>query len=454
MRFIIVANRGPVRKTKDGWAPAVGGLSTALLPVLERHTGVWVSMPEEEDMPERCQYPEDNPRFLLRSIPLSEEEMANYYFGMANKVLWPVAHYMIQHLDLRRCFYDTYCQVNKRFASAVVEEYQEGDVVWVHDYHLMLAPQLIRRKHPSVPIGFFWHIPWPATEVFRILPWSRDLLRGLLASDLIGFHVEEYVENFLHAVRMLLGAKVEGNLVHWEGRRVRVEAHPIGIDVKLFQEMSDSEEVKHEVEALRKEVGAEYLVVGVDRLDYTKGIFARLLAFEQLLKECPWYHRRITLYQVATPSRTEVASYQQLKREIDEVVGRINGAFGQDTWVPVRYRYRSYAQQELVVLYRAADAALVTPLRDGMNLVSHEFIAANHHGTLILSELTGAAYLMPEALHVNPYDQYGLTQAIRTALEMPVDEKRERMTRLKQTVAGLDVHRWSDRFLASLIEQA
>lgn len=447
MRLIIVANRAPIRKTREGWTPSIGGLSTALLPVLEEQGGVWVSMQEDEEIPPRLDYPLINPTFVVRRIALSESELQNYYYGMANRVLWPISHYMMQHLQLEPEFMDVYRRINDRFALAVVDEYRDGDYVWVQDYHLMTAPRRIREELPSATIAYFWHIPWPAMEVFRVLPWARELLHGMLGCDLIGFHVEEYVENFLESVAVLLGASVSGRSVHWEGRQIRVEAHPIGIDVARFERMS--EDVEREAHNLREEVSAEFLVVGIDRLDYTKGILSRLLAFEQFLSDYPEYHERIAFYQVATPSRTEVESYQQLKREVDEAVGRINGAFALGNWVPVHYRYRSYTQQELCIFYRAADVGLITPLRDGMNLVTQEFIAANQRGMLVLSELTGAAYLLPEALQVNPYDHHALTAIIKEALEMSDAEKAERLEALKQRVKMLDVHRWADGFLTA-----
>ena len=442
-----MANRAPIRKTIEGWTPSIGGLATALLPVLKDQGGVWVSMKEDEQIPTRLDYPTDNPSFVVRRIKLSEEELHNYYYGMANRVLWPISHYMMQHLELEVPFMRDYRAVNERFAEAVIEEYEDGDYIWIQDYHLMMAPATIRKELPDATIAHFWHIPWPAMEVFRILPWARELLEGMLGCDLIGFHVEEYVENFLESARVLLGAEVDGNTVHWDGRKIRVEAHPIGIDVQRFERMSG--DVEREAHSLREEIAAEFLVVGIDRLDYTKGILSRLLAFEQFLKDYPEYHERVAFYQVATPSRTEVESYQQLKREVDEAVGRINGAFAQGNWVPVHYRYRSYTQQELCIFYRAADVGLITPLRDGMNLVTQEFIAANQRGVLVLSELTGAAYLLPEALQVNPYDHFALTGIIKEAIEMSDEEKQERLSQLHSRVEKLDVHRWAEGFLTT-----
>ncbi|MFW5955463.1 MAG: alpha,alpha-trehalose-phosphate synthase (UDP-forming), partial [Rhodothermales bacterium] len=401
-----------------------------------------------QDVAERQMYPADEPDFAVRRVPLSEQEVKRFYYGMANRVLWPVAHYMLHHLDLDIGFMEVYREINRRFAGAVVEEYRRGDQVWVQDYHLMMCPKYIREKLPEVPLAFFWHIPWPAMEVFRILPWARELLRGMLGCDLIGFHVEEYVENFLESARVLLGARTEGNTVLWEGRRVRVEAHPIGIDTESFTRMGF--EGESDAMRVRDDVVSEHLLLGVDRLDYTKGILSRLHAYEVFLKSHPEYHRRVAFLQIATPSRTKVESYRQLKREVDEMVGRINGAFAQDGWTPVHYRYRTYTHEELCVFYRAANVAFITPWRDGMNLVALEYVAANEDGVLILSELTGAAYLLSEALQVNPYDIDGTVACLKEALEMPADERRQRMQFLKETVRRLDVHSWAESFLQSL----
>lgn len=452
MSLTVAANRVPIRQTDDGWKASVGGLTTALLPVLESQGGVWVGMGDAPDLPERQLYPAEHPDFLVRRVPLSEEELDNYYYGMANRVLWPVSHYLIQHLELNNAFIETYREVNRRFADAVLEESPDDpdEVIWIQDYHLMLAPRHVRDARPDATIGHFWHIPWPAMEVFRILPWSRELLRGMLGCDLIGFHVQEYVDNFIESANVLLGADVTEDTVTLDGHTTRVEAHPIGIDVERFERMARSEEVDEMSETLRERLGADKLVIGIDRLDYTKGILSRLQAFEQFLEDNPDAHGSVSFYQIATPSRTEVDSYQKLKREVDEAVGRINGRFARDNWIPVNYRYRTYSQFELCAFYRAADAALITPLRDGMNVVTQEFVTATEDGVLILSELTGAAYLMNEAVQVNPYDQNGLAAAIKKALDMPADEAKTRMAHLKATVRDLDVHRWADGFLQAL----
>jgi len=421
--------------------------------VLEEQGGVWVGMGEDPELPVRQNYPEDDPDFLVRRVPLSSEELDNYYYGMANRVLWPVSHYLIQHLELKKRFINTYREVNERFADAVLDE-TSGDpdeTIWIQDYHQMLSPGYIRTQRPDATIGHFWHIPWPAMEIFRILPWSRELLHGMLGCDLIGFHVQEYVDNFIESAEVLLDdVEVEGNILHYQGREIRAEAHPIGIDVERFRAMADDPDIQEKADDFRERMGTDYIIIGIDRLDYTKGIRSRMLAFEQFLEENPAYHGKVSFFQIATPSRSELESYQQIRREVDEVVGRINGRFARESWVPVNYRYRTYTQYELCAFYRAADAALITPLRDGMNVVTQEFITANQDGVLILSELTGAAYLLPEAVQVNPYDQQGLANSIKRALEMPSDEKRERLHSLKRTIETIDVHVWADNFLDAL----
>lgn len=407
-------------------------------------------MGEDNELPERQPYPSEDPAFFLRRVPLTESELENYYLGMANQVLWPVSHYLTEHLVLEKVFFEDYREVNRRFAEAVVDEYQEGDRIWINDYHLMLAPRYIREAQPEASISQFWHIPWPAMEVFRILPWSRDLLRGMLGCDVIGFHVQEYVDNFIQSARVLLGARVGDGVVHWDGREVRVEAHPLGVDVERFRQMAEEEEVARSVKELRDEIGVDHLIVGIDRLDYTKGILDRLLAYEQFLKQYPEYRKRVCFYQIATPSRTQLEAYQQLKREVDEAVGRINGTYGVQGWVPVHYRYRTYTQKQLCSFYCAADVALITPLRDGMNLVAQEFVTVSERGVLALSELTGAAYILPEAVQVNPYDQEALARCIKHAIELPLDERLERLRALKERVERLDVHLWASQFLHAM----
>ncbi len=458
MSLVLVANRAPIRPTPDGWEPSLGGLASALLPVLEARGGAWVAMQEpDEETPLVQRYPEDGPGFTVRRVPLEEREFEAFYQGMANRVLWPLAHYLVEHVEPERSFRDAYRAVNRRFAHTALDvarqfaqETGEMPRFWVQDYHMMLAPEMIRGGLPEAEVGFFWHVPWPASEVFRIVPSARTLLRGLLGADLLGFHTEGYAENFRESARDLLGAEIEGETVVWEGRRCRAESHPIGIDVDRFQALADRPETDAEAEALRRELGVDHLVLGVDRLDYTKGLLLRMEAFERFLETYPETHGHITLMQVATPSRTGVPAYDRLRRDMDEITGRINGRFAQGAWAPVRYRYQSFTQEDLAVLYRAADVAFVTPLRDGMNLVAHEFATVSERGALVLSELTGAADYLDGAVLVNPYDADGLARSLHDALALPDDERRQRLSRMKEAVRRLDVHDWARRFLTSL----
>ncbi len=458
MSLVLVANRAPIRQTPDGWEPSLGGLASALLPVLEDRGGAWVAMQApDEETPLVQRYPEDGPSFTVRRVPLEEREYEAYYQGMANRVLWPLAHYLVEHVEPERSFRDAYRAVNRRFAHAALDvarqAIREGAAVprfWVQDYHMMLVPEMIRTGLPDAEIGFFWHVPWPASEVFRIVPSARTLLRGLLGADLLGFHTEGYAENFRESARDLLGAEVDGETVIWEGRRCRAESHPIGIDVDRFQALADRPETAQEAAALREELGVDHLVLGVDRLDYTKGLLLRMEAFERFLETYPEMHGNVTLMQIATPSRTGVPAYDRLRRDMDEISGRINGRFAQGAWAPVRYRYQSFTQEELAVYYRAADVAFVTPLRDGMNLVAHEFATVSERGALVLSELTGAADYLDGAILVNPYDADGLARSLHDALALPDAERRQRLGRMKEAVQRLNVHDWARRFLASL----
>ena len=414
MSLILVANRAPVRQTESGWAPGLGGLASALLPVLHDRGGAWVAMQEPgEDTPLLQPYPEAEPDFAIRRIPLDEPEFEAFYQGMANRVLWPLAHYLVEHVEPDRSFRDAYRSVNRRFAHAALDLARQplasatgAPTVWVQDYHMMLVPEMVRAGMPEARIGFFWHVPWPASEVFRILPSARDMVAGLLGADLLGFHTEGYAENFRETARDLLGAEIDGTAVVWNGRRVRAEAHPIGIDVDRFEALATAPDAERAAAEIRRDFGDVQLVLGVDRLDYTKGLLLRMEAFERFLERHPERHGTVSLLQIATPSRTGVPAYDQLRRDMDEVSGRINGRFARGAWAPVRYRYQSFDQPELAAIYRAADVAFVTPLRDGMNLVAHEFAAVSAasggRGVLVLSELTGAADYLDGALLVNP----------------------------------------------------
>jgi trehalose 6-phosphate synthase/phosphatase len=452
MSLIILANREPLRQSETGdWYPAVGGLSTALLPVLNKTGGVWIAWGEKNAaaLP-RLAYPKENSTFEVHRLYLSEEEVSGYYYGLSNRVLWPICHYFIEEIHLDRSFFSAYETVNRKFAEAAAKVYKSGDTIWVHDYHLMLTPELLRERFPEARIGYFFHIPWPAEEVWRILPWSETFVRGLMGADLIGFHTAEYAENFLEAAAQLPDADRVGKKLRYRGRDIRVESHPIGIDTAQFQRFITDAVVRDEAEKLRHDVHSEFILLGIDRLDYTKGVPERLQAFEWFLKHNPEYRGRVTLFQISAPSRTRIDSYQRLKRSVDEIAGRINGSFMQGDWVPVRYLYHNYTQSELASFYLAADVALVTPLRDGMNLVAQEFAAVTSKGVLMLSSLAGAAAVLPGAVIVNPFDIEGVARALKGTLTLPEIDRGARAQRLKEHVEQLDVHRWALQFLSSL----
>ncbi len=452
MSLIVVANREPLRQRAGGrWEPSVGGLTTALLPVLQKRGGVWVAWGETDaDTMPQLVYPEDESTFEVHRLALSQAEVAGYYYGLANRVLWPICHYFMEQMDIERSFFRAYQVVNQKFADAAARAYTSGDSLWVQDYHLMLAPAMLREILPDAPIGFFFHIPWPAEEVWRALPWARTLTEGLLGADVIGFHIDEYVHNFLEAASNVPGATVTDQIIHYQGRKVRVEAHPIGIDNAHFKLLAQDATVQSEAARLRHDIHSEFILLGVDRLDYTKGVPERLLAFEQFLESYPEYHKRVTLIQISSPSRTRVESYQALKRTVDEIAGRINGLYMDGDWAPVRYLYRSHDQAELTSLYLAADVALVTPLRDGMNVVAQEFACVNHNGVLMLSSLAGASAVLSGAVLVNPFDTEGVARALKGALRLPQADRTARAARLQARVAELDVHGWAERFLMSL----
>jgi trehalose 6-phosphate synthase/phosphatase len=333
----------------------------------------------------------------------------------------------------------------------VAQHYQPGDLIWVHDYQLLLLPALLRERLPDARIGFFLHIPFPSEELFRTLPERDQLLRGLLGADLVGFHTPTYLRHFAASLTQILGLTIEIDRVQLANREVRLGVFPMGIDAETFRSLADDPAVQAEASALRGD-GTVRLIVGVDRLDYTKGIPRRLLAYERMLQNHPDLREKVRLIQVAVPSRTGIEAYQDFRSVVDELVGRINGDFGTPRWVPVHYIFRNLSEPELVALYRAADVMLVTPLRDGMNLVAKEFVASrtDGDGVLVLSEFAGASWELPEAVQVNPYDVDGTAEACYRALMMNIEERKSRLGPLRSRVETYDVHRWAATFLEQL----
>ncbi len=443
----ILSNRLPftVQRTRGGLErkPSAGGLVSALEPVLQKRGGTWIGWPGIE-LRRGEHLPAARSAYRVVPVSLTETEVTRYYHGFSNRTLWPLFHSFLDRTAFDRRDWGSYERVNHRFAEAAARGAEEAGLVWIHDYHLMLAPGELRTLAPQARIAFFLHIPFPPYDIFRLLPWDREILRGLMAADVVGFHVEGYAGNFLDCVEKRLGARVDRRLglVEYGDRTVRVGAFPLGIDFDRFEQQARKG-------APSRETTAERVVLGVDRLDYTKGIPERLLAFERLLELHPRHRGRVVLLQLAVPSRSQVSDYRNLKREIDELVGRINGRFATASWSPIRYLYRAMPQERLTVLYRDSDVALVTPLRDGMNLVAKEYVVCQvaDPGVLVLSRLAGASETMHEAIQVNPYNIDGTAEGLHRALTMEEPERRSRMAALRRRERRYDVHRWVERFL-------
>lgn len=458
-RVLIVSNRLPVTVVRDDDGIDVrrsnGGLATGLSGVRQRHQSCWIGWTGLVGHPEPAEQEEIELRLEADNmvpLHLSPDEIGGFYRGYSNAALWPTLHDMPAAAwcndDWR-----AYCAVNARFADAVVRELRQGDVVWVHDYHLMLVPRLVRRRCPRARIGFFLHTPFPSAESFARLPHAVTLLDGLLAADAIGVHTEEYAHNLVTAVGAIRGPRLSSSRLQSREAQPRVFACPISVDVASLGAIAMRPHVIREAERLR---GTRRIVLGVDRLDYTKGIPERLRAFERLLEHDPELRGTVRFIQIAVPSREDVPGYKCTRTEVEEIVNRVNSRWGTDDWQPIEYHYRCVDLPTLVSLYRAASVMLVTPLRDGLNLVAKEFAAArvDNDGVLVLSERAGAAAELRTALLVNPSDEDALEEALAVALEMPLAERRVRMRHLRSTIANHDVHRWARCALDHLVNEA
>jgi trehalose 6-phosphate synthase/phosphatase len=458
-RLLIVSNRLPVTVVGTGARAQVrqssGGLATGLRGPHEQSGGLWIGWAGDltalgDPAREAVERQLAAIRAVAVHVPPREQQV--YYDHICNEVLWPICHDRLDQLPLHVDGWDTYEGVNRRFADAVVANYQPGDMIWVHDYQLFRLPALLRERLPDARIGFFLHIPFPNPEVFFALSTRRWLVEGMMGADVVGFHTRRYRGHFTAALRRLLGLEMdrEGG-VEWQGRRVHLGIFPMGIDAADFAGRAQAPEV--EVQRLALRAGVPRLLVGVDRLDYSKGIPRRLLAFERLLRQRPEWRERVRFVQVAVPTRGGVGGYRRFRRELDQLVGRINGELGSPTWTPIHYVHNSVTPTMLLALYGAADVMLVTALRDGMNLVAKEFVASrvDDDGVLVLSEFAGAVdELAPGALVVNPYDVDGVADAIHEALTMDGTERRRRMHLMREQVLAHDVHRWVESFLAAL----
>jgi trehalose 6-phosphate synthase/phosphatase len=450
-RVVAVANRLPVRRAEDDtWEISPGGLVSALVPILRETEGAWVGWTGvADDAPE----PFVHDGIAQHPVPLSEAEHQDYYLGFCNSSLWPLYHDAIREAEFQPGWWSAYRQVNRRFADVAAAQCEPGDLIWVHDYQLQLVPAMLRRLHPSARIGYFLHIPFPPVEIFARLPWRHQILNGLLGADVVAFQTERAAANFLAAAERFTDAVVGRRALAVAGRRVQVQSAPISIDTAAYQSLASTPQVRARAAELREQIGRPHKVLlGADRLDYTKGIDARLIAFERLLERRPELADEVVFVQIASPSREPIGDYEAMRARIEQLVGRINGSRGAAHTVPVHYVYGTMPAEELVAYFVVADIMCVTPLADGMNLVAKEYIAARpgDEGVLVLSEFAGAAAELEGALLVNPYDLDGVAEAMVAALEMGPGEQAARIRGMRSQVRQHDVYAWADRCLAAL----
>ncbi|MGC1452415.1 MAG: trehalose-6-phosphate synthase [Candidatus Sulfotelmatobacter sp.] len=470
-RLFVVANREPYIHRHQGKSVEVtvpaSGLVTALEPILRACDGTWVAHGsgdadrETVDTHDRLRVPPDDPRYTLRRVWLNKQEEEGYYYGFSNEGLWPLCHIAHTRPVFRSSDWEHYERANRRFADAVLKEMEGMDrpVLLAQDYHFALLPRMIKKARPDARVAIFWHIPWPNPEAFGICPWQRELVDGLLGADLIGFHIQSHCTNFLQTVDRALESRIDWEhfTVNREEHRTVVKPFPISVEFQESPAPAEAgESVYMERVSLLRELGVEatYLGVGVDRVDYTKGILERFLAIERLLEKHPTYREKFTFLQIGAPSRTHIKRYHDLLGEVEAEAERINWRFQTGRWKPIVFMKRQHSHQEIQRFYRTADLCLVTSLHDGMNLVAKEFVAArqDEQGVLVLSHFTGAARELPDALLVNPYDIEQMAEAIRVALEMDTEERKARMQRMRRVVREHNIYRWASTLIAELCE--
>ncbi|MBI2965717.1 MAG: bifunctional alpha,alpha-trehalose-phosphate synthase (UDP-forming)/trehalose-phosphatase [Chloroflexi bacterium] len=451
--LVLVSNRLPVtvRRGKQGaeLVRSSGGLVSALEPVHARGESLWVGNLGGE--PTRHVERELTASRYV-NVPVSAAETRDYYLGYSNSALWPLFHYFQERCVFSRSQFATYRRVNERFAEHVARHSDGATRVWVHDYQLMLVPGFLRKLLPAARIGFFLHTPFPSSEIFRLLPEREEILDGLLGADVIGVHTYDYARHLVNTLRRVKGVAIREGLVELDGRNVQIATQPVGIDLKKVKGAAYTQAAESRVNELRGMLAGRRMILGVDRLDYTKALPLKLEAFRKFLERSTRWRHRVIFIQIAVPSRTEIPSYRHQKEEVDRLVGEINGAYGTPGRTPIHYVFRSISPTELGALYRAADVAFVAPVRDGMNLVAKEYVACQPEdaGVLVLSEFAGAAPELREAIRVNPYDIEGTAEALEKALEMPVAERQRRMTAMLRRIELSDVHAWERRALRSL----
>lgn len=463
-RLFVVANRLPVSIEKQGekfiYRQASGGLVTAISAYLNK-TGnhrftqkIWAGVADCSEKTWQAAVDSINTDYDFKPLFLPAKLYDQYYNGFANSVLWPLFHYFPSFADYQPSFFEAYQKVNAEFADCLLKTLNTDDTVWIHDYHLLPLAAMLRKKMPGLTIGFFLHIPFPSYELFRVIPraWQQELLTGMLGADVIGFHTEDYQMHFVNCVKKILKVRVEEQQMHWQGRTIRTGAFPIGVDFDRFNSASTNLEVLSKRAEFLRSKQDKQLLFSVDRLDYTKGVFNRLKGYREFLVQNPSYRGKVVFALVIVPSRDSIGKYAERKSMIDEYIGNFNSRFGNIGWQPVIYQYGHLSFEELLGLYTACDLALITPLRDGMNLVAKEFVASRRdkQGVLVLSEMAGAAHELTEALLINPNDRKEIARMIRTGLEMSHAEQEERMTAMQKRISSYNVITWAQAFFGEL----
>lgn len=459
-RLLLVSNRLPYtvvkKQNRFELQPSTGGLASGLGSIYKKFESLWIGWPgissEKLTLRDRNEIRRMLSEKKCHPVFLSRREMERYYNGFCNKTLWPLFHYFNQFTVYSDKLFQSYQHVNKVFSDNVRRVSRPDDIIWVHDYHLMLLPRLLREITAASTIGFFLHIPFPSFEVFRLLPWRKQILSGLLGSDLVGFHTYDYVIHFLESVHRLKGYEHRVGRINTGDRMVQADVFPMGIDFERFNRAAEIPEVNREISKIRKKIEGRKVILSIDRLDYSKGIRERLEAFDLFLDKNPEYREKVVLIMLAVPSRTRIEHYTQLKKEVEELIGKINGKHGMMGFMPVWYLYRSLPFSGLTALYEIADIALVTPMRDGMNLIAKEYLATKRDGSgvLILSEMTGASQELVESLIINPNNKPAIADAIKTALSMPLEVQIEKNRSMRERLRRYDVQNWSNDFITRL----
>ncbi len=459
MKTIIIANRLPIKieRNEDEFiiTQSEGGLATGLGSLESESEIFWVGWPgiytdneeEKKDITQKLHSLNFHPVFL------SANQIENYYEGYSNSTIWPLCHYFFSFIEYKADYWEAYQEVNSLFCKEALPYIDKNDIVWVQDYQLMLLPKKIRDEKPNANIGYFHHIPFPSYELFRVLPEREEILEGLLGADLIGFHTHDYMRHFISAIYRVLNINCNLDEISLNNRIVHVDAFPMGINYDKYHNAPNLPEIKEKSKLLKEKLGDRSIILSVDRLDYSKGIIHRLTGFAQFLNNNPEYHEKVSLAMIVVPSRDSVDIYSELKTKIDQLIGEINGKYARLGWNPVYYFYRSFSFEELIAMYDVAGIALVTPLRDGMNLVAKEFLATktDRPGVLILSEMAGAVIELADAIIINPNDTDQIEKAILQAIIMPIEEQKERLSKMQKRISKYNVAKWANDFVKELL---